>query len=447
MAKLTERRRIAHLLRRAGFGATAEETAAYSQIGFDAAVQRLLDYQSVPNDQVDSQVAVMEGQLDMTRLPSIQAIWMYRILNTSRPLEEKMTLFWHNHFATANFKVGNPQAMYAQSALFRTNALGNFRDLLYGVSRDPAMLRWLDSNSNRKASPNENYARELMELFTMGVGNYSEQDVRESARAFTGWFYDRNQGFVFNRNQHDFAQKTFLGRTGEWDGDNIVSIILDQPVTAEFMARKFFSFFVYDNPTPSTVAHLADMFRGSGYSTKELMRAILTSPEFSSDEAYHSVVKSPIDYLVGTMKAIGIGEYSREAVGQVQRMGMALYNPPDVSGWDWGTDWIGAATLLERLNAANSFSTARGDNAKYGLDPAALVRKFGARNPQQIADGLLDMFVDGDVPQSVRDRIVAYMTRGYSGAPEAFTQDAARVDRAVRGAAHLVMATPVYQMA
>ncbi len=447
MAKLTEPRRIAHLLRRAGFGATPEETAVYAQLGFDAAVQRLIDYQGVPNDQVNAQVAAMEGQLDMTRLPSIQAIWMHRILNTARPLEEKMTLFWHNHFATANFKVGNPQAMYAQNALFRSNALGNFRDLINSVSRDPAMLRWLDSNSNRKASPNENFARELMELFTMGVGNYTETDVRESARAFTGWFYDRTQGFVFNRNQHDFAQKTFLGRTGEWDGDDIVNIILEQPVTAEFMVRKAFGFFVYDNPTPATVARLADVFRGSGYSTRELMRAILTSPEFSSDVAYHAVVKSPVDYLVGTMKNIDIGEYSREAVGQLQRMGMALYNPPDVSGWDWGTDWIGAATLLERLNLSNSVSTARGDNARFGLDPAALIRRLGARTPQQIVDGLLEMFVDGDVPSAVRDQIVAYMTRGYSGAPEAFTQDAARMDRAVRGAAHLVMTTPIYQMA
>jgi uncharacterized protein (DUF1800 family) len=447
MAKLTEQRRIAHLLRRAGFGATADETALYAQLGFDGAVQRLLDYQNVPNNQVDSQVTAMEGQLDMTRLPSIQAIWLYRILNTQRPLEEKMMLFWHNLFATANFKVGNPQLMYAQHALFRTNALGSFRDLLYGVSRDPAMLRWLDSNSNRKASPNENYARELMELFTLGVGNYTETDVRESARAFTGWFYDRNQGFLFNRNQHDFGQKTFLGRTGDWDGDDIVNIILEQPAAAEFMARKFFNFFVHDHSTPSTVARLADTFRGSGYSTRELMRAILTSPEFSSDEAYHAVVKSPVDYLVGTMKTIGIGEYSREAVGQLQRMGMALYNPPDVSGWDWGTDWIGAATLLDRLNAANSFATARGDNARFGLDPAALVQRLGARTPQQIADGLLNMFVDGDVPQAVRDQIVAYMTRGYSGAPEAFTQDAARLDRTVRGAAHLVMTTPMYQMA
>jgi len=189
------------------------------------------------------------------------------------------------------------------------------------------------------------------------------------------------------------------------------------------------------------------VFRGSGYSTKELVRAVLTGPEFSSDDAYHAVVKSPIEYLVGTMKTLGVGEYARDATGQLQRMGMALFNPPDVSGWDWGTDWIGAATLLERLNAANAFATARGDNAKYGLDPAALLQRLNARTPQQIADGLLELFVEGDAGDDVRGQLVAYMTRGYSGPPEAFGQDAARVDRAVRGAAHLVMATPIYQLA
>ena len=144
---------------------------------------------------------------------------------------------------------------------------------------------------------------------------------------------------------------------------------------------------------------------------------------------------------------MGVTETREDMVRQLQRMGMTLYNPPDVSGWDWGTDWIGAATLLERVNASNGFATARGDNAKYGLDPAALIQKLGARTPQQIVDGLLDMFVDGDAPQAVRDQLVAYMMRGYNGAPEAFTQDAARVDRTVRGVAHLVMATPIYQMA
>ena len=447
MAQPSERRRIAHLLRRAGFGATAEEMASYGQLGFEGAVQRLLDYQSVSNEPLEAQVAAMEGQLDMTRLPSIQTIWLHRILHTTRPLEEKMTLFWHNHFATANYKVGNPPFMYAQNALFRGNALGNFRDLLYGVSRDPAMLRWLDSNANRRASPNENYARELMELFTMGVGNYSEQDVRESARAFTGWFFDRNQGFVFNRNQHDFGEKTFLGRTGAWDGDDIVDIILEQPVTAEFMARKFFTFFVHDHPTPSTVARLADVFRGTGYSTKELMQAILTSSEFSSAEAYHAVVKSPVDYVVGAMKTIGIAEYPQGAPGQFQRMGMALYNPPDVAGWNWGADWIGAATLLERLNTANALSTARGDNARFGLDPTALVQRLGATTPNQIVDGLLDLFVDGDVSAETRHQLLAYMTTGYNGPPDAFVQDAARLDRTVRATAHLVMSIPVYQMA
>ncbi|MBM2809875.1 MAG: hypothetical protein HW416_634 [Chloroflexi bacterium] len=313
MAIMTERRRIAHLLRRAGFGGSPEEIDRYLALGFNAAVDRLVDYGNVSNDAVEAQVAAMEASLNLTRLPSEQGIWLFRILNTARPLEEKMTLFWHNHFATANSKVGRPEAMYAQNIFLRANAMGSFRDLLAGISRDPAMIRWLDGNTNRKASPNENYARELMELFTMGVDTYTQNDVKEAARAFTGWFYDRNLGFVFNRNQHDSGQKTFLGRTGPWDGDDILNIILERHVTAEFMARKVFVFFVHDHPTSAAVSRLADGFRTSGYNVRELMRSVLKSPEFSSAEAHHAVVKSPVDFLVGSMKSLGIAEYTREA--------------------------------------------------------------------------------------------------------------------------------------
>jgi len=447
MQRMTPRRRIAHLLRRAGFGGTPADIDAYMALGFDRAVDRLVDYEAVSNAEVDARVAAMEEELDVARLPPNQAVWLYRMLHTARPLEERMTLFWHDHFATANSKVGRPEAMRAQNALFRSHALGSFRELLYGVSRDPAMLRWLDSNSNRRASPNENYARELMELFTMGVGNYTEFDVREAARAFTGWFFDRNRGFVFNQNQHDFGSKTFLGRTGDWDGDDIVDIILEEPVTAGYVAGKLFRHFVHDHPTPATISRLAGAFRASDYNVRELVRAILRSPEFSSDEAYHTLVKSPVEYLIGTMKVLGLDEYARDAMGMLNRMGMAIYNPPDVSGWDWGADWIGAATLLERLNAANTLSTLRGDNARFGLDPAAIVQHLGARTPEQVVDRLLDLLVDGDVPASVRGELLSYMTRDYVGSPESFLQDESRLDRTVRGVTHLIMSTPVYQMA
>jgi uncharacterized protein (DUF1800 family) len=448
MAQLTERQRIAHLLRRAGFGGSPEEIETYLRLGFDAAVDRLVDYEQVSNGAVEARVAEAEAAFDQrVQLPAVQLLWLSRMLSTARPLEEKMVLFWHNHFATANYKVGAPPLMHQQNKLFRLHALGNFRQLLYGVSRDPAMLRWLDSNSNRRNSPNENYARELMELFTMGVDQYSQDDVKEAARAFTGWFFDRNQGFLFNRNQHDAGDKTFLGRTGSWDGDDVVNLILEQPVTAEFIATKLFTFFVHDHPTPSTIAGLASAFRGGDYNVRELVRAILRSPEFSSEEAYHGVIKSPIELVVGALKQVGVAEFNRSLSGSLTRMGMFLYNPPDVSGWDWGTAWIGSATLLERLNFANVITTQRGENARFGLDPAAFVQRLGASTPEQIVDRALDLLVEGDVPSETRSALVAYLNNGYTGRPEEFTRDTNRVDRAIRGLVHLIMSTPVYQMA
>jgi uncharacterized protein (DUF1800 family) len=456
MGQIAESKRIPHLLRRAGFGASPEEIAAFAQLGFAGAVDRLVDYEAVPNGALDAQVTQLESELDLTKLPAIQTIWLTRMLRTARPLEEKMTLFWHDHFATGNAKVGRPQAMYDQNTLFRANALGNFRTLLQGVSRDPAMLRWLDSNANRKASPNENFARELMELFTMGEGNYTELDVREAARAFTGWFVNRQEGFAFNfnRNQHDAGAKTILGRTGNWDGGDVIDILLEQPATAQFMATKLFTFFVHDHPAPSTINRLADTFRGSGYEVRELVRAILHSPELSSDEAYHALVKSPAEHVVGTMKTLGIDEVGSAPLGLLNRMGMALFNPPSVAGWAWGAAWINTATLLERLNAAPNFMQAGG---KVG--EAALLERFGGPSPSAIVARLLDALVDDDVPPSVRSAIETDVGRGaatQAGAPiragaatqaAAFAQDSRQVERAVHGAIRLIMALPVYQLA
>ncbi len=442
-----EQRRISHLLRRAGFGGTPNELKAYRQLGFDAAVAQLVDYERVPNDALEAQVAELEEQLDLTKLPSVQQIWLLRMLLTAHPLEEKMTLFWHNHFATANYKVGNAEAMYAQNQFLRANALGDFRAMLRGISRDPAMLRWLDGNQNRKGSPNENYARELMELFTLGIGNYTEDDVREVARAFTGWFVDRDQGFVFNANQHDFEDKTILGQTGPWDGDDALDIILDQSAAAQHLAEKLFTFFVHDHPTPSTLSRLANLFRESQYSVRELVRAILHSPEFSSAEAMRARVKSPVEFLVGAMKQLEIDTYLPNAPGLLRQMGMDLFNPPNVGGWEWGLGWISSATLLNRLNVASGLTTQRGANAGFGMDPALTLRTIGAKTPEETVDGLLDLLMDGDAQPAARARLLAYMTDGYNGGPQDFLADDERVDRTVRGVTHLIMAMPAYHLA
>ena len=441
MAIASERRQMTHLLRRAGFGGTPEEIDSYQGLGFKAAVNRLVDYEQVPNDALEARVAQMESEFDLTKLPSIQAVWLQRMLITARPLEEKMTLFWHDHFATANSKVGRPQVMYDQNKFFRSHALGGYKDILQGISRNPAMIRWLDGNSNRKAHPNENYARELMELFTLGVGHYSEVDVREAARAFTGWFLDRDYQFTFNARQHDTGSKTLLGKTGKWDGDDVLNVILAQPRAAEHLSGKLFSYFIHDHPSQATVRQLADTFRTSGYKVRELVRATLLHPDFLSEDAYHGVVRSPIEYVIGSMKTLGVEEFLPGVQGTLTRMGMNLYNPPSVAGWDWGTAWIGTNTYVERLNAAMTLTTQRGPNASKGMDPAAVLTQLGARTPDDLVDGLLDLLVDGDVDPVIRDGLLDYARTGYRAGSNDW------IDRAVRGATHLIMATPVYQMA
>ncbi|HEY3117538.1 MAG TPA: DUF1800 domain-containing protein [Chloroflexota bacterium] len=444
---ISDRRLIAHLLRRAGFGTTASELDAYAALGFTGAVNQLVDYSQVSDDSVEAQVAFMENSLDLTKLESIQQIWLYRMLNTARPLQEKMTLFWHDHLANANSKVGKPDAMYRQNQFFRSNALGDFPGILRGISRDPAMIRFLDGNTNRKGAPNENYARELMELFTMGRGNYSETDVREGARAFTGWNLDKNFQFTFNAKQHDDGLKTFLNQRGKWNGDDVVRIILEQPVSARFMASKLFNFFVHDHPSSTTIQDLADQFRDNGFRVRELVRAIFLSADFASDDAYHAVIRSPVEYVIGLMKSFGIPQFLPGITGSLSRMGMQLFNPPGVAGWDWGTAWIGTNTYLERVNLANTLTSQRGENAGRGIDPAAMARQLGAITPHGLVDGLLRVLGDGDVDSSVRDALIDYASSGYSGPAEGFFDSAQRLDRAVRGIAHLIASSPVAQMA
>ncbi|MBM2831359.1 MAG: hypothetical protein HW414_411 [Dehalococcoidia bacterium] len=234
------RPRIARLLRRAGFGASKTELDRFAAMGLDATVSYLLDYEKVSDADLD--LRLESQKLDLSKLPNLQRWWTLRMLYTQRPLLEKMTLFWHGLLTSGISRVGRAEFMMRQNQLFRQQALGSFPDLLNAISRDPAMLIWLDSQSNQKSAPNENFAREIMELFTMGVGNYSEQDVRESARAFTGWFLRRNE-FSFEPSQHDNGVKTFLGESGTFSGDDIVDIIIKKPATSDFICRKLFSFF------------------------------------------------------------------------------------------------------------------------------------------------------------------------------------------------------------
>src|SRR3954453_5594197 len=264
MALDTPRSQVAHLLRRAGFGATEAELDQYSSLGFAGALDRLLNPENVDDsatDQLLAPLALDPSNPDAKRqIEAAKYWWFNRMLFTQRPLQEKMTLFWHGHFATANSKVGNPLYMLNQIKLFRDNGLGSFETLLQKVTRDPAMLIWLDNRQNRKGAPNENYAREVEELFTVGIGNYTEQDIKEAARAFTGHTLDKDANYVFNKNQHDAGQKTFMGQTGNFDADDILGILVRNPAAARFITTKLFSYFVYENPDPSIIDRLSNTF-------------------------------------------------------------------------------------------------------------------------------------------------------------------------------------------
>jgi uncharacterized protein (DUF1800 family) len=277
--------------------------------------------------------------------------WANRMLTTPRPLEEKLTLFWHGHFATGQTKVRDYRMMLRQNELFRRNASGSFRDLVSGLLRDPAMLVYLDNGENVKSHPNENFGRELLELFTMGVGSYGERDIREAARAFTGWT-NHVLEFRFDEQQHDFGPKTFLGRTGEFNGDDIIAAILAQPVTAEFVSSKLYRYFVREDIGEPVRRELGRTFRESGYQLKPLLTRVFLSKDFYSAPSYGTQMKSPVHLVVSTFKKMGLTEVPTVPdFGRLTAsLGQTLFEPPNVAGWAGGRTWITASTLLQRGN-------------------------------------------------------------------------------------------------
>jgi uncharacterized protein (DUF1800 family) len=434
------RRDLAHLYRRAGFGASPAELDVAVRMGYDAAVERLLQPDSVA-DNVEDRLAGLE--LDLTRPENLRLAWLYRMLYTRRPLQEKMVLFWHGHLTSALPKIGGgpraPELMKRQLVLFREQGLGSWRELLRAISRDGAMLYYLDNRLNRKGAPNENYARELLELFALGIGNYDEHDVKEAARAFTGWTTDRDGNFSVNARLHDDEPKTVLGRAGALGGGDVIEAILDQPVAATYLARKLFRFFAYEDPEPALVDRLADTFRASSYAIRPLVGAILRSPEFRSEKAFHATIKSPVELTIGALRHLGADTLPRDLPAVTRRMGQDLLNPPSVKGWDGGQAWINAATLLERFNYANRLAVSRGERGESFLDPDAIARQY--RTPQRIVDGLAELLLDGDLPTSSREALLDYVRDGGGDFADVDT-----ADQKIRGLVHLIMASPLYQL-
>lgn len=359
-----------HLLGRAAFGATPKELQEWENLSRKQAVDKLLSSSSgkpiVPPptwaksdmDFPAFKALSVEDKKEYQKLQRTQNIelsawWLSEMLNTSSPLTERMTLFWHNHFVSARNKVKAAELLNQQNQLFRQNALGNFATMLHEVARNPAMMIYLDAGSNRKASPNENFAREVMELFTLGVGNYTEQDVKEAARAFTGWTIDRQTGEVnFRPRLHDGGAKTVLGVTGNLDSDAVLDILLSRPETAEFIVRKMWREFVDETPSAAEekeIQRIAKDFRASGYEIKIALRSILLSDAFYDAANRGNLIKSPVDLVVGTLHILDIEVADpRILVLQLRQLGQDIFNPPNVKGWPGGDDWINTSTLLSR---------------------------------------------------------------------------------------------------
>jgi uncharacterized protein (DUF1800 family) len=437
------RSQVAHLLRRAGFGATEAELDLYTPLGFAGAVDRLLNPEQVDDSSTDQLLQPLSDKLgDRKQIEAAKFWWANRMLYTQRPLQEKMTLFWHNHFATANSKVANAVLMLQQIQLFRDNGMGNFETLLQKVTRDPAMLIWLDNRLNRKGSPNENYAREVQELFTVGIGNYTEQDIHEAARAFTGHTLDKTLTYVFNKGQHDAGSKTFQGQTGNFDADDILAILVRNPATAQFLTRKMFSWFVYDNPDQSTIDRLSNTFVSSGFDTRSVLRDIFTGPEFLSGQAFHGVIKQPVEYVLGSLKTLNVQNIGPDMTQVLRRMGQDLLNPPDVSGWKGGAAWINSSTLFERFNWGDRLSMGRDSSKPYFTDVASQVQAQGISSPDGLVDYYVGLFVDGDVTPEARQSLIDYLN---APTPLALN-DGGSVDLKARGLVHLALATPAYQL-
>ena len=440
-------KKVGHLYRRAAFAPTWAELEAGVKAGPDKTIALLLkggpgldEFEKLTNPLAQSIGKANSG----VQLPSW---WLYRMLYTPHPLREKLTLFWHNHFATSNAKVQNAAFMLGQYDLMYQHAQGNFRSLVQEMSKDPAMLVWLDTRGSKKGNPNENYARELMELFTLGVGNYTEKDIREAARAFTGWDVKRGKG-VFAADQHDASAKNVLGQSGAWQGGDIVRICLEQKAAPGFIVRKLYRFLISesDAPAPEVIQPLADQFRDNDYNFGALVETMLRSNLFFSPIAYRTSIKSPVEFAVGIVRSLEGRIGTTALAATLPELGQNLFNPPSVKGWDGGATWLNGQTLLFRQNLALALTSTQDDRFGRRNDPAALLRKHNKHADAEVVDFLLALLLQRDAPDDARARLVHHLQQSRTQkAPVYWSEDDA-ADHRVRAVCHLILALPEFQL-
>ncbi len=418
---------MAHLMRRAGFGATRDELETRVVKGYDATVEELLNPGSQPP--VDPYTLLRHqpaALLPGGQPPMGNVNYMYYLVNTKRPLEEKMALFWHSVFATGNSKVDNYDQLLEQIDLFRKHGMGNYRDLLVKIAKNPTMLFWLDNNQNHGTAVNENWGRELLELFSLGAGNYTETDVREASRAFTGWTFETKLPrlpygrfpwkFEYRAEDHDDGEKVFLGHKGNLNGEDIIDIVVQQPACAKFICRHLYNFFVADEPQvpawsieqprdPQAIDALCKVFANSKGEMTPVLRALFKSDFFKKARYQH--LKSPAEVVVGTLRLVGGYELPKPGYGELSMqpsyMGQDLLNPPSVEGWHTGKEWINSGSLMSRIN----FVAAQVGNPDMpGVQK--IIERLKAQKttkPEQLVDNCLELLGPVEVEANTKKEL------------------------------------------
>ena len=433
--------KVAHLHRRAGFGATRAKLLRDLKDGPKASVDRLLSPPKSDTDAAQVVESLKQGVLDSGDGERLKAWWLYRILFGTDPLREKLTLFWHGHFATSDRKVGSVPLMLGQNETLRRHALGEFADLLNAMIPDPAMLVWLDGAGSKKEKPNENFAREFLELFTLGVGHYTEKDVKEASRAFAGWVregrdFRRGDVFRFDATQADDGEKTFLKQTGRWKPADIVRITLEQPACAEFLCRKLYRYFLSEAKEPTELIRpLAEQLRKNKYSIRHVVEVILRSRHFYAMENRRQRVAGPVEFSAGLLRVLEVPRPDVRLLSLAAacaRQGQDLFHPPNVKGWDGGRTWLSSTTVLERGNWSNDVVWGNEDQGLRAYDPLAWAKRHGVA-PGKAAEAFLDLLLQQDVDAKDRELI---LRTGRDGSPDA-----------VRKALQLILHCPEYQLA
>ena len=419
-----DERAAAHLLRRTGFGAESEQIAEAVEQGLEATVESLFnDNAEQEAEFIQTFDRVSSGLINFTDLTSVQSWWAYRMLRSQTPLREKLTLFWHGHFATSNHKVEDVWLMHRQIEMLRAHMFGQFRDLVLAVAKDAAMSVYLDGQSNTKEHPNENFARELMELFTCGIGHYSEADVLEAARAFSGWNRNGTE-FLFNAEAHDSGRKKFLGKTGRFDGTDIIDILMQQPATPRFIATKLLRFFASPQPSDEVIAEAAELFDRTQLNVKWFLRELFLSKYFFSDDCYRKRISSPAEFVIGTVRSLGIRLSAPEVVNQMNAMGQELLGPPNVNGWDGEQKWINSTTWPARIAFAELLTQLASDNPVGPHLPSDQLVDPQLNKPNEVVERLLARLGQAEISEDSRNELIAFLIETDDGPnPNLFRDD------------------------